>query len=324
MDSSTLINQLNEELDTLRQRLGEAERLLSRWLDADYFLLLRVETNVFLNQKGGDVPLNKANLEVVDKAQDVVRIAELEAERDDLRRQLEDAKEQYKILWRRASACGGIGNAETMPLDYALQKIEHREAELAQQRKEVEKYRGFQRESVAALNRQLTEATQRAERAEKELASLKSVRKVTGEQLYELIYVETCNIWEDAPHWFWNEAAARLQLRCTCEPMSVEEMTALIEAHCALRGEPLARIICAHIWPKVEPKPTRDELRGRIVKHRFKTTTVLQLGELEIHTFISDEEKDRWMAERIDECTRKEAEQAAEDWLIDQALKGNP
>lgn len=305
MESSALINQLNEEVDTLRQRLTEAERLLREWIESGHGFRLkdmRQRTEVFLNQKGGDVKTIATD--------DELELISLSKERDDLRRYLKEV----------------------------TKRAERAEAELAEKQAWIdEEKRGLLHMSATLMDMRcpcdgvsdgIDWLANKCKDLEKELATLRSVRTLTGEQLYNEIRDSGTDwmAWKYAADDYkaFNSAASRLNLRCTCEPMSGEELRKLMGLSEDLQEE--CDDVIAHIWPKVEQKskPTRDELLGQIVTHPFKASTVFQLGELENHIFAANDEHSLWMVANSgsDEFDiREEAEKVAKEWLVSRVLQ---
>ena len=133
-------------------------------------------------------------------------------------------------------------------------------------------------------------------------------------------------------HEAFERFAERLQLRCTCPPMSAEELFSL---HNGVDGSDLTDSGKARwgrtvdrIWPKVAPKPSREEVEGRIVESfRNDVLTVFTLdgkSALASNAFGDGE----WYAEIVGDnsaysshSSRTEAEQAAREMLVDAVME---
>jgi len=165
-------------------------------------------------------------------------------------------------------------------------------------------------------------AEERAERLEKELATLKSVRVLSGNELrtewHNIVEVDECD--------HWDRFAERLQLRCTCPPMSAEELLEIYADPNYSAQQSMERI-ADRIWPKVAPKPTREEVAARIVEvFRNDVLTVFELqgkSALASNAFGDDV----WYAEIVGDnsaysshSSRDEAEQAAREMLVDAVI----
>ena len=218
--------------ENLRRRLVEAERLLGVLHKTLRSFGCATSCEVirnFLNQKGGDVTDYSGIVE-----QQKQRIAELERLYKAAMKSAEDrlqaasaAEVNYSLLWERVASCGGIGNSEAKPIEYALDKVEQWKRDIAQYKEIAEKERNQRVDSGKFHSQQYAEkclefATlhSRMEIAEEELATLKSVRVMSGNDLraewHNITEVDECD--------HWDRFAERLQLRSTCPPMSAEEL----------------------------------------------------------------------------------------------------
>ena len=323
--------------ENLRRRLAEAERLLERfmhiYLHDGHMAEISMDVFDFLNQKGGDVTDYSGIVE-----QQKQRIAELERLYKAAMKSAEDrlqaasaAEVNYSLLWERVASCGGIGNSEAKPIEYALDKVEQWKRDIAQYKEIAEKERNQRVDSGKFHSQQYAEkclefATlhSRMEIAEEELATLKSVRVMSGNDLraewHNITEVDECD--------HWDRFAERLQLRSTCPPMSAEELLEIYADPNYSAQQSMERI-AGHIWPKVAPKPTREEVAGRIVvAFKNDVLTVFTLDGLTAETRRIEYYADRkWQSVIVaglpSDCwsdSRDEAEQAAREMLVDAVI----
>ena len=160
---------------------------------------------------------------------------------------------------------------------------------------------------------------------------LKSVRVLSGEELkrlYDSVVEELRDVrCSDPKRLRWDRFAERLQLRCTCPPMSAEELLEIYADPNYSAQQSMERI-ADRIWPKVAPKPSREEVEGRIVESfRNDVLTVFTLdgkSALASNAFGDGE----WYAEIVGDnsaysshSSRTEAEQAAKEMLVDAVME---
>ena len=161
---------------------------------------------------------------------------------------------------------------------------------------------------------------------------LKSVRVLSGEELkrlYDSVVEELRDVrCSDPKRLRWDRFAERLQLRCTCPPMSAEELLEIYADPNYSAQQSMERI-ADRIWPKVAPKPTREEVAARIVEvFRNDVLTVFTLDGLTAETRRIEYYADRkWQSVIVaglpSDCwsdSRDEAEQAAREMLVDAVI----
>jgi len=164
-----------------------------------------------------------------------------------------------------------------------------------------------------------------AGRLQAEIDSIKSVRVLTGPELgtiHDEMYEANPHVTSDE---LYAKIAEQLQLRCTCLPMSGEELLDFCSSHW-VTGEKKSgwKALANHIWPTAAPKSTREEVAAKIVEaFRNDVLTVITLDGVTAsasNTYGDGE----WSAETIGDnipcvlCTsRDEAEQTAKDMLVD-------
>ena len=166
---------------------------------------------------------------------------------------------------------------------------------------------------------------------EKELAALKSVRVLSGDEIYNGLrecgadFVRYENAKDD--HEAFERFAERLQLRCTCPPMDNQELWDFLSSREVETYEEACRRLADHIWPKVAPKPTREEVAGRIAEaFRNDVMTVFELqGKSALASSAFGD--GAWYAEIVGDnsaysshSSRTEAEQAAREMLVDAVM----
>ena len=154
---------------------------------------------------------------------------------------------------------------------------------------------------------------------------LKSVRVLSGDELQKE-YIKVLS-GEDRTH--WDRLAESLQLRCTCPPMDKQELWDFLNSQEDETYEEACCRLADHIWPKVAPKPTREEVAGRIVvAFKNDVLTVFTLDGLTAETRRIEYYADRkWQSVIVaglpSDCwsdSRDEAEQAAREMLVDAVI----
>ena len=223
------------EIETLQQRLAKAERLLDNiknesrlkhLASGDWWIR---QIDYLLNRKGEDMTdMNGGGGKTVSVSDGVVKLSvgcQQCAEKDN---RIAELERLYKAAMKSA--------------EDRLQA-----ASAAEERAErlQDNCDGLQRKQMEL---------------EEELATMKSVRVLSGDDLR--------NLWGDVVSdcGWWREFAERLQLRCACPPMTGAELLDFCSSHW-ISGEEKSgwHALADHIWPKAEPKPTREEVAGRIV-----------------------------------------------------------
>ena len=160
---------------------------------------------------------------------------------------------------------------------------------------------------------------------------LKSVRVLSGEEIYKGLrecgadFVRYENAKDD--HEAFERFAERLQLRCTCPPMDNQELWDFLSSREVETYKEACRRLADHIWPKVAPKPTREEVAGRIAEaFRNDVMTVFELqGKSALASSAFGD--GAWYAEIVGDnsaysshSSRTEAEQAAREMLVDAVM----
>ena len=154
---------------------------------------------------------------------------------------------------------------------------------------------------------------------------LKSVRVLSGDELQKEWKASNTGTTAGS----WDRLAESLQLRCACPPMDKQELWDFLNSQEDETYEEACCRLADHIWPKVAPKPTREEVAGRIVvAFKNDVLTVFTLDGLTAETRRIEYYADRkWQSVIVaglpSDCwsdSRDEAEQAAKEMLVDAVI----
>jgi len=332
------------EIEALQQRLVEAERLLDNiknesrlkhLASGDWWIR---QIDYLLNRKGEDMTdMNGGGGKTVSVSDGVVKLSvgcQQCAEKDN---RIAELERLYKAAMKSAEDRLQAASA-------AEERAERLQAELKETR---EKLDGFEKmiilEKISpdwnyrtpTTPKDILDLLRRMQKSldeyEKELAALKSVRVLSGDEIYNGLrecgadFVRYENAKDD--HEAFERFAERLQLRCTCPPMDNQELWDFLSSREDETYEEACCRLADHIWPKVAPKPTREEVAGRIAEaFRNDVMTVFELqGKSALASSAFGD--GAWYAEIVGDnsaysshSSRTEAEQAAREMLVDAVM----
>jgi len=332
------------EIEALQQRLVEAERLLDNiknesrlkhLASGDWWIR---QIDYLLNRKGEDMTdMNGGGGKTVSVSDGVVKLSvgcQQCAEKDN---RIAELERLYKAAMKSAEDRLQAASA-------AEERAERLQAELKETR---EKLDGFEKmiilEKISpdwnyrtpTTLKDIFDLLRRMQKSldeyEKELAALKSVRVLSGDEIYNGLrecgadFVRYENAKDD--HEAFERFAERLQLRCTCPPMDNQELWDFLSSREVETYKEACRRLADHIWPKVAPKPTREEVAGRIAEaFRNDVMTVFELqGKSALASSAFGD--GAWYAEIVGDnsaysshSSRTEAEQAAREMLVDAVM----